>query len=102
MNSMNCIKFIINNNLLYYLKRERIYFIKNSKSKKKLENIISLKIANINSNILFHLNINVNWRKYLYTISFFIFYQESKWSLLLLIFYNKKILTNIDKKMLYI
>lgn len=104
VNYLNSIQFEINIDLLEFLtkKGNSLFYINEDISEsEKLQQAITLKIAETYKNIPIYLNTHTDWRGRLYTNSFFISYQGSDLSASLLQLYKGEILTEQGKEYLY-
>lgn len=105
VNYLNSIQFEINIDLLEFLtkKGNSLFDINEDISEsEKLQQAITLKIAETYKNIPIYLNTHTDWRGRLYTNSFFISYQGSDLSASLLQLYKGEFLTEQGKEYLYI
>lgn len=102
VNYLNSKRFSINKTLLEYLKTEGQYLLDIIKPENILQREITLKIADLFSNVPFYLNVQADWRGRIYTQSFFISYQGGDLSSALLNFWEGKPLTESGKYYLYI
>lgn len=90
INYLNSIPFSINIDLLKFLTSEgkSLIDVDDLTESEKLQNAITLKIAETYKNTQFYLNTHADWRGRLYTNSFFISYQGSDLSASLLLLYK--------------
>lgn len=105
VNYLNSIQFEINTDLLEFLaKKGNSLFYSNEgiSESERLQQAITLKIAETYKNIPIYLNTHTDWRGRLYTNSFFISYQGSDLSASLLLLYNGEVLTKQGQEYLYI
>jgi DNA-directed RNA polymerase len=104
VNVINQNKFSVNVDLLNYLKNDGNSILEKyiEDSKSKLQNEITLKIAEIYSIHPFYLNVNCDWRGRFYTNSFFLSYQGNDLARSLIQFENGEILNEKGIKFLYI
>jgi len=95
VNKLNNLKFKVNTDLLDYLENDGSFILdyyNDNKMDKYINNIISMKIAEVYKNIPIYLNVNIDWRGRIYTQSFYLDYQGSEFSLALLnLFEGKKL-----------
>ena len=105
VNYLNSIQFEINIDLLEFLGKKGnslLYTNEEISESERLQQAITLKIAETYKNIPIYLNTHTDWRGRLYTNSFFISYQGSDLSASLLLLYNGEVLTEQGKEYLYI
>lgn len=87
INKINSQDFLINNDLIDYLENNGKFILDYYKKLDKnvySNNIFTLDIAKLYSNIPIYLNVNIDWRGRIYTQSFYLDYQGSEFSLALL------------------
>lgn len=76
INTLQSIKFEINSQLLDLIINDGLYLLeKLDNNEEELQRDMTLKIAQMFSNILIYLPVNSDWRTRIYTQSFFITYQ---------------------------
>lgn len=105
VNYLNGLKFTINNDLLEYLSNDGIFvldYYRKNENNHYLNNIISFDVARTYKDMVFYLNVNLDWRGRIYTQSFYLDYQGSEFSLALLNLYKGEKLTNEGLKFFYI
>jgi len=108
VNTLNSNQFSINTLLLEYLENEGSYLLKSSKEGKErdkinlLQQIITLRLANVFKNIPFYLSVHADWRSRIYTQSFFLTYQGGDLASALINFYEGQTLTETGKYYFYI
>lgn len=105
VNYLNSIQFEINIDLLEFLAKKGnslLYTNEDISESERLQQAITLKIAETYKNIPIYLNTHTDWRGRLYTNSFFISYQGSDLSASLLLLYNGEVLTEQGQEYLYI
>jgi hypothetical protein len=105
VNYLNSIQFEINIDLLEFLAKKGnslFYTDVDISESERLQQAITIKIAETYKNIPIYLNTHADWRGRLYTNSFFISYQGSDLSASLLLLYQAENLTEQGKESLYI
>ena len=105
VNYLNSIQFEINIDLLEFLAKKGnslFYTDVDISESERLQQAITIKIAETYKNIPIYLNTHADWRGRLYTNSFFISYQGSDLSTSLLLLYKGEELTELGKDYLYI
>jgi DNA-directed RNA polymerase len=105
VNYLNSIQFEINIDLLEFLAKKGnslFYTDVDISESERLQQAITIKIAETYKNIPIYLNTHADWRGRLYTNSFFISYQGSDLSTSLLTLYKGEELTEQGKDYLYI
>lgn len=102
INQINSIKFSINLDLFNYIKNNKYIIEKEVDVKTKLQQDITIRIAEIFSKTSFYLNVNCDWRGRIYTNSFFLSYQGSDLSRSLIQFNEGEPINDVGKKYLNI
>lgn len=102
VNYFNQIKFGINNSLLDFILNEGNYLLDNVESEDKINNKITINLANIYKEVPFYLNVYADWRGRIYTHSFYITYQGSDLSSAILEFWKGETLNETGLHYFYI
>ncbi len=102
INYFNQIKFGINKSLLDFIQNEGKYLLDEVDLDNKMNNKITLNLANIYKDIPFYLNAYADWRGRIYTHSFYISYQGSDLSSAVIEFWDGEPLNDTGIHFFYI
>ena len=102
INTLNKIKFGINNKFLDYINNEGKFLLDEVEAENKLQRMLILKVAETYRNIPFYLPTNADWRGRIYCQSFWITYQGGDLTTALLNFWKGERITESQKLYLHI